>query len=50
MKINVLLSTYNGELYIAEQLDSLLRQTVIDNIKIKDPDLHIGDKPYLSEL
>ena len=34
MKINVLLSTYNGELYIAEQLDSLLRQTVIDNMKI----------------
>ena len=38
MKVNVLLSTYNGETYIKEQLDSLLKQALINdtNIIIRD--------------
>lgn len=32
-KVNVLLSSYNGEKYIAEQIDSILGQTY-DNIEI----------------
>ena len=33
-KIVILLSTYNGEDYLAEQLDSLLKQTYSDFILI----------------
>ena len=33
-KIVILLSTYNGENYLAEQLDSLLKQTYSDFIII----------------
>ena len=37
MKLIVLLSSYNGERYIREQLDSLLRQTLLpDQILIRD--------------
>ena len=37
MKLIVLMSTYNGEKYIREQLDSLLRQTLLpDQIFIRD--------------
>ena len=37
MKLIVLLSTYNGEKYLREQLDSLLRQTLLpDQIFIRD--------------
>lgn len=37
MKVNVLLSTYNGEKYLREQLDSLLAQTLEDvNITVRD--------------
>lgn len=34
MKIVVLMSTYNGEKYIREQLDSILQQTVVDSLEI----------------
>ncbi len=37
MKLIVLLSTYNGEKYLREQLDSLLRQTLLpDRILVRD--------------
>ena len=34
VRVEILLSTYNGEKYLKEQLDSLLRQDGIENIKI----------------
>lgn len=37
MKVNILLSTYNGEKYLAEQLDSIRSQTYTDwNLLIRD--------------
>lgn len=33
-EFQILLSTYNGEKYIREQLDSYVKQTVYDNIKV----------------
>jgi rhamnosyltransferase len=36
-KVNVVLSTYNGETYLAEQLDSIRRQTYADwNLLVRD--------------
>lgn len=34
MKIAILMSTYNGQNYLTEQLDSLYKQTLIDNITL----------------
>ena len=34
MKITILLSTYNGAKYLKEQIDSILNQDIIQNIKI----------------
>ncbi|MDE6059146.1 MAG: glycosyltransferase [Clostridia bacterium] len=35
MRITVLLSTYNGERYLREQLDSILEQKLPDNVELK---------------
>ena len=35
--VNILLSTYNGEKYLAEQIDSIVNQTYTDwNLLIRD--------------
>ncbi len=50
MKLTVLMSTYNGEKYIREQLDSLLRQTMRpDQILIRDDGSKDGTLCILEE-
>ena len=50
MKINVLLSTYNGETYLREQLDSLLSQTATGvNIIVRDDGSTDGTHAILNE-
>ena len=37
MKINILMSTYNGEKFVAEQIESIQKQTFTDwNLLIRD--------------
>ena len=35
MKIVVLMSTYNGEKFIREQIDSILHQTITENMELE---------------
>jgi glycosyltransferase involved in cell wall biosynthesis len=51
MKVEILLSTYNGEKYLREQLDSLLAQECIDDIKIsvRDDGSTDGTRDILQE-
>ena len=51
MKIAILLSTYNGEKYLREQLDSLFNQTFIKDIEIlvRDDGSSDGTQELLDE-
>ena len=46
MKIAVLMSTYNGEKYLSEQLESLANQTVADSMTVYIRDDRSSDKTF----
>ena len=49
MHIIILMSTYNGEKYIREQIDSLLSQTISCEILVRDDDSRDSTQQILSE-
>ena len=49
MKITVLMSTYNGEKYIREQIDSILQQSMPADIMIRDDGSSDGTVDIIEE-